>query len=150
MPIASPILLAEDDPHGVELMLGVLRRMGLHESVQVVHDGEECLDYLHRRGQFADFDPGNPKVLLLDLNMPKVGGLEVLHELRTTPALASIPVVTITSSKDEKDILEAYRLGTNAYIVKPIDVTSFMEVIDHVVNFWGQLNEPPPEGIPTT
>lgn len=138
------ILLAEDDPGGVELTLGALKEFNLSNNVQVVYDGEECLDYLHRRGEYADREAGNPAVLLLDLKMPKVSGLEVLEEMRAKPELAMIPVVVMTSSTEERDVVESYRLGTNAYIVKPIDVTAFVHAIREVGNFWAILNEPPP------
>lgn len=128
-------------------MLGALRRLGLQDSVQVVNDGEECLAYLRRRGRFAEVTPGNPKVLLLDLNMPKIGGPEILRELRSTPSLTSIPVVIMTSSHNRQDILESYCLGANACLLKPDDVDSFMDVIERLWNFWGVLNEPPPGSV---
>lgn len=141
------ILLAEDDDYGVELMLSVLKGFNLSDDVQVVQDGEECLDYLFRRGSFEGLPSGNPAVLLLDLKMPKVNGLEVLQTIRANPELARIPVVIMTSSKSERDIVEGYRLGTNAYIVKPIDVTSFVDVIKEVGSFWAVINEPPPGSV---
>jgi CheY-like chemotaxis protein len=138
------ILLAEDDPGGVELTVGALKEFNLTNDVQVVNDGEECLDYLHRRGEYASREAGNPAVLLLDLKMPKVSGLEVLEELRADPKLSMIPVVVMTSSTEERDLAESYRLGTNAFIVKPIDVTAFVHAIRDVGSFWAILNEPPP------
>jgi CheY-like chemotaxis protein len=142
------ILLAEDDLNGVELTLAALKEFNLVNDVQVVNDGEECLDYLYRRGEFVEIPNGNPAVLLLDLKMPKVGGLEVLETIRKDPKLKFIPVVIMTSSREESDRIASYELGTNAYIVKPIDMSAFVHAIRDVGSFWAIMNEPPPGTIP--
>jgi len=144
------ILLAEDDIAGVELTLSALKSFNLANDVQVVNDGEECLDYLFRRGQYSEFPEGNPAVLLLDLKMPKVDGLEVLKEIRKTASLKLIPVVIMTSSKEESDRVASYELGTNGYVVKPIDVGAFVNAIREVGNFWAIVNDPPPGCLPNS
>lgn len=142
------ILLAEDDLNGVELTLGALKAFNLANDVQVVYDGEECLDYLFRRNEFEGLPEGNPAVLLLDLKMPKVGGLEVLKTIRSDPKLKLIPVVIMTSSKEERDRVDSYELGTNAYVVKPIDVADFVRAIREVGSFWAIINDAPPGSVP--
>lgn len=116
----------------------------LVNEILVVSDGVEALDYLHRRGRFADVPPGNPAILLLDLKMPKVDGLEVLREIRQTPELRLLPVVMLTSSKEEADIAESYNLGASAYVVKPVDFHDFVDAVKKTGVFWAILNEPPP------
>jgi CheY-like chemotaxis protein len=138
------ILLAEDDPLGVELTLAALEEFHLVNEIQVVHDGEEALDYLYRRGPFAALAPGNPALVLLDLKMPKIDGLEVLRQIRADEALRLIPVVVLTSSREEHDILASYTTGVNAYVVKPLDFTEFTQAIKQLGIFWAILNEPPP------
>jgi CheY-like chemotaxis protein len=138
------ILLAEDSVHDVELTLAALAANQLANEVAVVRDGGEALDYLYRRGQFQD-EPGElPAVLLLDLKMPKVDGLEVLRRIRQDPRLAVLPVVMLTSSREERDIVESYRLGVNAYVVKPVGFEEFVRAVRHLGLFWAVLNEPPP------
>lgn len=138
------ILLAEDDARDVELALEALAAYHLANEVVVAHDGAEALDYLLRRGPHADRPSGNPAIVLLDIKMPKVDGLEVLRQMRDTPALRSVPVVILTSSREERDLVEGYRLGANAYVVKPVDFARFVEAVKEIGAFWALLNEPPP------
>lgn len=140
----KPILLVEDNPHDLELTLIALAKSQLANEVVVVRDGAEALDYLHRRGEFAQRAVGNPAVILLDLKLPKVDGLEVLKEIRETESLKSVPVVMLTSSKEEQDVLRSYSLGVNAYVVKPVDFSEFLRAIADLGVFWAVLNEPPP------
>ena len=140
----KPILLVEDNPHDLELTLVALERSQLANDVIVMREGAEALDYLHRRGDHADRADGNPAVLLLDLKLPKVDGLEVLKTVRDTPELRSIPVVMLTSSREEPDLVRAYELGVNAYVVKPVEFRDFVAAISDLGIFWAVLNEPPP------
>ena len=137
------ILLAEDNPFDVELTLSALDEHKLANEVIVVRDGGEALDYLYRRGLFADRDEGNPTVGLLDLKMPKVDGLEVLKQVKSDPDMKRIPVVVLTSSHEERDIVESYALGVNAYVVKPVDFHEFVDAIKELGLFWGILNVAP-------
>ena len=140
----KPILLVEDNPHDLELTLIALERSQLANEVIVVRDGADALDYLHIRGAFAERDHGNPAVVLLDLKLPKVDGLEVLAEIRDNPALKSLPVVMLTSSREEQDLIRSYELGVNAYVVKPVDFQEFVRAISDLGIFWAVVNEPPP------
>jgi CheY-like chemotaxis protein len=140
----KPILLVEDNPHDLELTLIALAKSQLANEVVVVRDGAEALDYLHRRGEFAERPVGSPAVILLDLKLPKVDGLEVLKEIRNTEALRPVPVVMLTSSKEEQDVVRSYQLGVNAYVVKPVDFAEFVRAIADLGIFWAVLNEPPP------
>ena len=140
----KPILLVEDNPNDLELTLIALERSQLANEVVVVRDGADALDYLHARGQYATRDQGNPAVVLLDLKLPKVDGMEVLADIRSNPALKSIPVVMLTSSKEEQDLIRSYELGVNAYVVKPVDFKEFVRAIADLGIFWAVLNEPPP------
>ena len=140
----KPILLVEDNPHDLELTLIALSKSQLANEVVVMRDGAEALDYLYRRGEFAERPVGNPAVVLLDLKLPKVDGLEVLKEVRNTEAFKSVPVVMLTSSKEEQDVVRSYALGVNAYVVKPVDFTEFLRAIADLGIFWAVLNEPPP------
>ncbi|MCD2516036.1 response regulator [Massilia sp. G4R7] len=140
----KPILLVEDNPHDLELTLIALAKSQLANEVVVVRDGADALDYLHRRGEFKDRAEGNPAVILLDLKLPKVDGLEVLREIRNTEGLKSIPVCMLTSSKEEQDVVRSYELGVNAYVVKPVDFAEFLRAIADLGVFWAVLNEPPP------
>lgn len=140
----KPILLVEDNPHDLELTLIALSKSQLANEVVIVRDGAEALDYLHRRAEYRERAVGNPAVILLDLKLPKVDGLEVLREIRSTDALKSIPVVMLTSSKEEQDVVRSYELGVNAYVVKPVDFTEFVRAIADLGIFWAVLNEPPP------
>ena len=140
----KPILLVEDNPRDLELTLLALERSQLANEVIVLRDGAEALDYLLRRNAYAQRDDGNPAVLLLDLKLPKVDGLEVLREVRATAELRSIPTVMLTSSREEPDLLRAYELGVNAYEVKPVEFKEVGGAISDLGGFWGGLNEPPP------
>lgn len=140
----KPILLVEDNPHDLELTLIALSKSQLANEVVVMRDGADALDYLNRRGEFAQRAAGNPAVILLDLKLPKVDGLEVLKAIRVSDALKSVPVVMLTSSKEEQDVVRSYELGVNAYVVKPVDFTEFLKAIADLGIFWAVLNEPPP------
>jgi len=139
------ILYAEDSAADVELTLAALEEHHLANEVVVVSDGVEALDYLHRRGAFASREAGNPAVVLLDLKMPRVDGLEVLRQVKSDPELRTIPVVIMTSSREERDLVESYRLGVNAYVVKPVDFEQFVAAVKEVGMFWAVVNEPPPD-----
>jgi CheY-like chemotaxis protein len=138
------ILLAEDNANDVELTLTALRTNRLANEVIVVRDGAEALDYLRREGAYADRDPDLPALLLLDLKMPKVDGLEVLRLVKEDPELRMLPVVVLTSSREEQDLVRSYDLGVNAYVVKPVDFCAFTEAVKLLGGFWALLNEPPP------
>lgn len=141
------ILLVEDDPRDVELTLTALEAKNLANEVLVVHDGEEALDFLYRRGKFRMRTPGHPAVVMLDLKLPKVDGLSVLRQLKATEELKMIPIVVLTSSNEERDIVESYKLGVNAYVVKPIDFHDFVNAVKELGLFWAVINEPPPGSI---
>jgi CheY-like chemotaxis protein len=145
----KPILLVEDDPRDLELALVALERSQLANEVIVVRDGEAALEYLQRQGAYADRAEGNPAVILLDLKLPKVNGLEVLQVVRSTEPLRSVPVVMLTSSHEETDVLRSYQLGVNAYVVKPVEFKQFVEAIADLGIFWAVLNEPPPGSLRT-
>ena len=138
------ILMVEDDPKDVELSLEALEDYNLANEVVVARDGEEALDYLFCRGKFENRSSENPAVLLLDLKLPKVDGLEVLQQIKSDDKLKMIPVVVLTSSHEEKDMVASYRLGVNAYVVKPVDFHEFVNAIKEFGIFWAVINEPPP------
>lgn len=138
------ILMVEDDPKDVELSLEALEDYNLANEVVVARDGEEALDYLFCRGKFENRSSENPAVLLLDLKLPKVDGLEVLQQIKSDDKLKMIPVVVLTSSHEEKDMVASYRLGVNAYVVKPVDFHEFVNAIKDLGIFWAVINEPPP------
>jgi CheY-like chemotaxis protein len=142
--IGLTILLAEDDPGDVELMLAAFEEIHLADKVVVVKNGEEAMNYLYRRGKFKMRAGGNPVVVLLDNKMPKVNGLEVLKSIRADDHLKTIPVVALTSSRETPDLMEFYRHGVNAYVVKPVDFSEFMRAIKELGAFWAGVNEPPP------
>jgi CheY-like chemotaxis protein len=141
------ILMVEDDPKDVELTLTALEDYNLANEVVVTHDGEEALDYLYSRGQYKMRSGDNPAVLLLDLKLPKVDGLEVLRQIKTDEKLRMIPVVVLTSSKEEKDMVASYKLGVNAYVVKPVDFHEFVNAIKELGVFWAVINQPPPGSV---
>ncbi len=141
------ILLAEDDLRDVELTLAALDEHGLANEVVVVHDGAEALDYLRRRGKFQMRNEGHPVAVLLDLKMPKVDGLEVLRQMKDDPQLKTVPVVILTSSREEQDLVEGYRLGVNAYVVKPVNFQDFVDAVARLGVFWALINEPPPGSV---
>jgi len=138
------ILMVEDDPRDVELSLTALEDYNLANEVVVVRDGEEALNYLNCRNEYADRSSGNPAVMLLDLKLPKVDGLEVLRQVKSSDALSLIPVVVLTSSHEEKDLIASYKLGVNAYVVKPVDFHQFVNAIKELGVFWAVINAPPP------
>lgn len=143
----KPILLVEDNPNDLELTLVALERSQLANEVIVLRDGAEALDYLLRRNDYSERVDGNPAVLLLDLKLPKVDGLQVLEAIRQTEELRSIPVVMLTSSREEMDLSRAYQLGVNAYVVKPVEFKEFVSAISDLGIFWAVLNEPPPGSV---
>jgi CheY-like chemotaxis protein len=138
------IVLVDDSPRDTELALAALQTHNLANEVIALRDGAEALDYLYRRGEFADRTPGDPAVILLDLKMPKVDGIEVLRQIKGDPALKRIPVVVMTSSREEQDLFNSYQTGVNAYVVKPVKFQSFVEAVEQVGAFWAVVNEPPP------
>jgi CheY-like chemotaxis protein len=137
------ILLAEDNLNDVELTILALSEYNLANNIEVVNDGVEVMEYLRSQGRFKKRKEGYPAVILLDLKMPRMDGLEVLKEIKSDPALKLIPVVMLTSSREEGDLLNSYKLGANAYVVKPVDFTQFIEAVKHLGAFWAILNELP-------
>ncbi|CAD6521655.1 Response regulator rcp1 [Paraburkholderia metrosideri] len=142
--VLRPILLVEDNPNDVELTLIALEKTRLANPVVSLRDGEEALQYLRREGQWADRADENPAVILLDKKLPKIDGHEVLKAVRGNESLKRIPVVMLTSSREESDLLRSYDLGVNAYVVKPVAFDDFMAAINDLGMFWAVLNEPPP------
>jgi CheY-like chemotaxis protein len=140
----KPILLVEDNLNDVELVLNALKRNNVANEVVSTRHGGEALDYLHRRGDYADRTGPDPIFILLDLKMPKMDGLEVLSHLKGDAKLQLIPVVMLTSSTEETDLVKSYRHGVNAYVVKPVDFTQFVQVIKQLGVFWAIVNTPPP------
>jgi CheY-like chemotaxis protein len=138
------ILLAEDNANDVELTLSALRTNRLLNEVDVTRDGAEALDYLLRRNQYRERESDDPGLMLLDLKMPKVDGLEVLRQVKSHPHFKTLPVVVLTSSREEQDVVRSYDLGVNAYVVKPVDFHDFVEAVKMLGGFWAVLNEPPP------
>jgi len=141
------ILMVEDDPKDVELTLTALEDYNLTNEVVVARDGEEALDYLYCRGSFKMRTNENPAVLLLDLKLPKIDGLEVLQQIKSDEKLKLIPVVVLTSSREERDMVASYKLGVNAYVVKPVDFHEFVNAIKELGIFWAIINEPPPGSV---
>jgi CheY-like chemotaxis protein len=141
------ILIVEDDPKDVDLTLTALEEYNLANEVVVTHDGEEALDYLYCRGTFKTRTNGNPAVVLLDLKLPKVNGLEVLEQMKSDQKLKMIPVVVLTSSRQERDLVASYKYGVNAYVVKPVDFHEFVNAIKELGSFWAIINEPPPGSV---
>jgi len=141
------ILIVEDDAKDVELTLTALEEYNLANEVIVTRDGEQALDYLYCRGEYKTRSSGNPAVMLLDLKLPKVDGLEVLRQIKSDGELRMIPVVVLTSSKEEKDMVASYKLGVNAYVVKPVDFHEFVNAIKELGVFWAVINEPPPGSV---
>ena len=141
------ILLAEDNPNDVELTIEALAQHNLANRVTVAHDGVEAMEYLRREGAFKDREPGDPAVVLLDIKMPRKDGLEVLREIRSDPALKKVPVVILTSSREEQDLITSYDLGVNAYVVKPVDFPHFIDAVKQLGVFWAVINERPPNRV---
>jgi len=138
------ILIVEDDPNDVELTLTALTDYNLANEVVITRDGQQALDYLYCRGEFSTRSTGNPAVMLLDLKLPKIGGLEVLQQIKSDVHLKMIPVAVLTSSNEEKDMMRSYSLGVNAYVVKPVDFHEFVNAVKELGVFWAVINEPPP------
>ena len=138
------ILLAEDNPQDVELTLEALKEYNLVNRVVVVHDGVEVMEYLNYEGRFKDREKGNPVVLLLDIKMPRMSGIEVLEAIRSNPSCKLLPIVMLTSSRQEPDLQKCYALGVNAYVVKPVNFKDFLEAVKYIGVFWAILNELPP------
>ena len=138
------ILLVEDSPHDAEMTMEALSEQNLVNDVTWVKDGEEALDFLFHRGVFAGRPGNNPALILLDLKLPKVDGLEVLQAIKKDDALKIIPVVILTSSREESDLITSYKLGVNAYVVKPVNFSDFMQAVKELGIFWALINEPPP------
>ena len=141
------ILLVEDDPKDIDLTLAALGEYKLANEVIVVRDGAEALDYLHTKGNYRSRARENPAVVLLDLKLPKVDGLEVLREIRSDETLKLTPVVVLTSSREDRDMVASYKLGVNAYVVKPVDFHEFVNAVKELGVFWAVINEPPPGSI---
>jgi DNA-binding response OmpR family regulator len=141
------ILIVEDDPNDVELTMTALADYNLANEVVVARDGQQALDYLYCRGGFSTRASGNPAVMLLDLKLPKISGLEVLQQIRSDARLKMIPVVVLTSSNEEKDVIRSYSLGVNAYVVKPVDFHEFVNAVKELGVFWAVINEPPPGSV---
>lgn len=139
-----PILLVEDSANDVELTLAALAQCNIANEVVVVRDGAQALDYVYCQGEYASRTPGNPAVILLDLKLPKIDGLEVLARLKADPQQQQIPVVMLTSSREERDVVRSYRLGVNSFVVKPVEFAEFFEAIQNLGMFWAILNQPPP------
>jgi len=144
MPKIKRILLAEDNENDIELTITALQECRLSNEVEVVRDGAEALDYIYQREKYAGRGDGFPCVILLDLKMPRMDGLEVLRQIKSDPALRHIPVVMLTSSREEKDLVLSYDLGVNAFVVKPVDFDQFLHAISALGMFWAIVNEAPP------
>ena len=138
------ILLVEDDPKDVELTLEALKAMNFANEVLVARDGEQALDFLYRRGSYSKLPEGDPLVVFLDLRLPKIDGFEVLNRIKRDEKLKMVPVVVLTSSREEEDILKGYQLGVNAFVMKPINFEEFIKVVGQVGLFWAVINLPPP------
>ncbi len=138
------ILLVEDNANDIELTLSALAEHHLADEVDVVRDGAEALDYLYKRGKYAERTSARPTVVLLDLKLPKVDGLEVLEHIKADSQLKTIPVVMLTSSREEQDLVRSYDLGVNAYVVKPVEFSEFVKALKELGMFWAIINQPPP------
>jgi CheY-like chemotaxis protein len=138
------ILIVEDDPNDVELTMTALGDYNLANEVVITRDGQQALDYLYSQGQYAGRSPENPAVMLLDLKLPKISGLEILQKIKADDRLKTIPVVVLTSSNEEKDVMRSYSLGVNAYVVKPVEFHEFVNAVKELGAFWAIVNEPPP------
>jgi CheY-like chemotaxis protein len=134
------ILIVDDSPKDVELAISALREKNLANEVIVAEDGEEALDYLYRRGRYTDYEKGNPVMILLDIKMPKMNGIELLKHIKADPEFQYIPVIMVTSSREEKDLIESYKLGANSYVVKPVDIEKFIDAIKAVGQYWAVIN----------
>lgn len=140
-----PILIVDDSDEDNELIVSALRRMPIGNELIVLNDGAEALDWLHRRERFASRTKSDPVLIMLDVKMPKVDGIEVLREVKSSPTLKCIPIVMMTSSDLDRDIIESYELGVNAYVVKPVEMDRFLEAVHQIAAFWVLLNRPKPD-----
>ena len=147
MEILRSILLAEDSPKDVELILEALSQSNLANNVSVVKDGVEAMEFLRCEGKYKLRSPGNPAVLFLDIKMPRKDGMEVLREIRSDESLKTLPVVILTSSREEQDLIRSYDLGVNAYVVKPVNFKEFIEAVKQLGIFWAIINELPAKGL---
>ena len=145
--VVKTILIVDDSPKDIELTISALSEKNLANEVVVAEDGVEALDYLHKRGKFAGYGNGNPAVILLDIKMPKLNGIEVLKHIRSTPEFKFIPVIMVTSSREERDLVESYRLGANSYVVKPVDIIQFIDAIKTLGQYWAVINQQPSKPI---
>ncbi|MEO8331389.1 MAG: response regulator [Gallionella sp.] len=141
------VLLVEDNPNDVEMTLEAFSECNLANEVVVVRDGQEALDYLFRQGAFSERPHGNPAVIMLDLKLPKIAGIDVLRRIKSDANLKTVPVVIMTSSREERDVEEGYRLGVNAYVVKPVDFQQFVEAVKGLGVFWALINQSPPGSV---
>ena len=146
MPTLTRILLVDDSFRDAEMVTNAFEECGLAHKVVHVRDGADALDYLYCRGEFAERPEGNPSVVLLDIKMPRVDGLEVLRQMKADPVLQMIPVMLMTSSREERDLVEGYKLGANGYMVKSVNFQEFVEAVKRLGEFWAFVNEPPPGG----
>lgn len=144
MPDLRPILLVEDNPRDLELTLAALKRCQLANEIIVTRDGEEALDYIFARGKFDGRNTGDPAVVLLDLKLPKVDGHEVIENVKNSDIVRHIPIVVLTSSREERDLVESYSKGVNSFVVKPVDFQAFFDAIQDIGMFWAVINEPHP------
>jgi CheY-like chemotaxis protein len=147
METIKKILLVEDDPKDIELTINALSEYNLANEIVVARDGVEALDYLYRRDAFAQRPEGNPIVILLDLKMPRVDGIQVLKQIKADKQMRLVPVVILTSSRESRDLAECYQLGVNAYVVKPVRFSEFVTAVKEIGVFWALINEPPPGSI---
>jgi two-component system, response regulator len=141
--ILNSILMAEDDPKDVELIMEAMAEINLANQMVVVNDGVEAMEYLGRKGKFATRKPGNPTLVMLDIKMPRMDGIEVLRNIRADTKLKRIPVILLTSSREEKDLNQSYDLGVNAFVVKPVGFQQFIDAVKKIGGFWALLNELP-------
>ena len=137
------ILIVDDSPKDVELTTAALAEKNLANIVDIAEDGEEAIEYLNKRGKYADYEKGNPAVILLDIKMPKINGIEVLKYIRSEPKYRLIPVIMVTSSREERYLVQSYNLGANAYVVKPVDISQFINAISTLGQFWAVINQQP-------
>jgi len=138
------ILIVDDSRNDIELAISALSEKNLANEVVVAEDGVEALDFLYKRGKFTNHQNGNPVVILLDIKMPRMDGIEVLKHIRSEPRFRLIPVIMVTSSAEEKDLVESYKLGANSYVVKPVDIVQFIDAIKVLGQYWAVINQPPP------
>jgi CheY-like chemotaxis protein len=149
MTFLKRILLVEDDPKDIELTINALEEHHLANNISIARDGVEALDYLYRRKAFEQRPPGNPVVILLDLKMPRMDGVQVLTQIKADNDLRKIPIVVLTSSREFQDLETCYQLGVNAYVVKPVKFADFIEAVKGIGVFWALINEPPPSSMKT-